>query len=220
MTKFAISLAVLVTLSTATSSGFAQEEQEELEEVEAEGETSVEPAEIGESEVEAAADGSTKLISAALLLGFGTDLGEEFNPFGLGLGARGGYNLDRLYVGGVFVFHLGGSTEVTTDDFRPTEFDYSMWLLGAEAGYEFPVIERLIVRPSAILAISHFSLSSDNPLFGQSASEAKLLFSLGATALYDITPDIFAGGELRFPIALGSEGVIGFVIYATGGMRF
>ena len=163
-----------------------------------------------------------KPISAALLLGFGTTIGEDANFYGVGIGVRGGYNLGRLYLGGRFVYHLGGSDEVVTGGFNTLEVDYNVWLLGAEAGYDFLVADRFTVRPGVILGIANFSASSDGAVFGAGLSESdtKLLFSLVGSGFYDITPDIFLGGELQFPIALGGESVVGLIINATGGMRF
>ena len=53
-------------------------------------------------------------ISVGLLLGYGIglDLKGRPNPWGLGFGARGGYNLDQIYLGARFVFYLGGSKDI------------------------------------------------------------------------------------------------------------
>ena len=159
-------------------------------------------------------------ISAALFLGVGTALGEEFNPYGFGFGVRGGYSLGPLYLGGRFAYHLGTSEEVRTTDLTLVDVSVSLWEFGAEAGYDFHVLERLIVRPSVILGIASFITSTE--LLGQSGSgsDAKFLLSLGASALYDITPMWFAGGELRLPLNLGGESVVGLVFFATGGAKF
>jgi opacity protein-like surface antigen len=163
-------------------------------------------------------------ISAALFLGFGTALGEDANPYGFGFGVRGGYNLGPIYLGGRFVYHLGSSEEVQSAGLALVEVSFSLWEFGAEAGYDFQVMDRFIVRPSVILGVSSFITSSDAPLFGDeissSGSDAKFLFSLGGSALYDITPMWFVGGELRLPISLGGDSVVGLVFYATGGARF
>lgn len=200
MTKLAITLGALVFTLMIPAASFAQE--------------SVQPEPIVGTTTPA------KPISAALLLGFGTDLGEDGNPYGLGLGVRGGYNLDRLYLGGVFIFHLGSSYEAPTAGFGAAEWDVNIWQFGGEVGYDFYLMDRFTLRPSVILGIAGLSSSSDTPLYGGSFSDTKLILSLGATALYDVTPDIFVGGDLRFPLVLGGGSFLGLAIYATGGMRF
>jgi hypothetical protein len=44
-----------------------------------------------------------KPISVGLLLGYGIGLEDGPNPWGLGFGLRGGYNLDAIYLGVRFV---------------------------------------------------------------------------------------------------------------------
>ena len=160
-----------------------------------------------------------KPISAGLFLGFGTDLGEDFNPWGFGFGVRGGYNLNQIYLGARFLYHLGSSYGSGL-----TEFSTNLWELSLEGGYDLLVADRLTVRPSLGLGIINFITSTDNDALGitgsPSSSDAKLLLAPGVTLLYDVTPDIFVGGELRLPLALGGGSVVGLNIYATGGMRF
>src|SRR4051794_25920697 len=47
------------------------------------------PSVVGAQETRSAA--VAKPINLGLLVGFGTDLGEDFNPWGFGIGVRGGY---------------------------------------------------------------------------------------------------------------------------------
>lgn len=173
---------------------------------------------------ESAAVERARPISAALLLGVGFALGEDFNPWGFGFGLRGGYNLGAIYLGGRFVYHVGTSEEIQSSGLSLADVSFSLWELAAEAGYDFRVAERVLVRPSVVLGVANLITSSDAPVFGESISrsgtDAKMLLSLGATVLYDIDDMWFAGGELRLPIAVGGESVIGLAFYATGGARF
>src|SRR5262245_42225461 len=88
-------------------------------------------------------------ISVGLLLGYGHDLGEPANPWSIGFGARGGYNLDALFLGARFVFYLGKTESVENDALgRPAEASVNIWELGIEAGYDLR-LGPLAVRPGA-----------------------------------------------------------------------
>jgi opacity protein-like surface antigen len=167
---------------------------------------------------------SAKPISAGLLLGFGTDLGDDPNPWGLGFGLRGGYNLDRLYLGARFVFHLGTSYEAVSPGLNTIEIDFNLWELSVEGGYDFPINDKITIRPSLVLGIVNVMSSTDAAVFGVSASgsgsDTNLLLSPGASILYDINPDIFIGGDLRLPIVIGGGSLVGLVLYANGGLHF
>jgi len=165
-----------------------------------------------------------KPISAGLLIGFGTDLGEDFNPWGLGIGVRGGYSLERWYFGGRFIYQFGTTAEQVSAGLNTVEIDFNLWELSAEAGYDFPLEEKLTLRPSLLLGIVSLISSTDAAVFGgsgsASASDVKLLISPGASLLYDITPDVFIGGDVRLPFVAGGGSIFGFVIYANGGLHF
>jgi hypothetical protein len=165
-----------------------------------------------------------KPISLGLLLGFGTDLGEDFNPWGLGIGVRGGYNLERLYLGGRFVYQFGSTVAQVSAGLNSIDVSYNLWELSAEAGYDFPVDDQLTVRPSLVLGIVSVISSTDAVVFGasgdSSGSDVKLLLSPGVSLLYDINPDIFIGGDLRLPLVVGGGSIFGLAIYANGGLHF
>lgn len=177
-----------------------------------------------EQEIQPAPGVAPKPISAALLLGYGTDLGGDFNPWGFGIGLRGGYNIGRIYVGGRFTYHFGTSADLLTAGLSTIEVTYSLWDLDAEGGYDFPVGEKLTFRPSLLLGILHITASSDAPVFGGeaavSSSNTKLVVSPGASLFYDITRDIFLGGDARLPWVVGGGSIFGLVIYVTGGLHF
>jgi hypothetical protein len=180
------------------------------------------PSVVGAQETRSAA--VAKPISLGLLVGFGTDLGEDFNPWGFGIGVRGGYNLGRLYLGGRFVYHLGSSEDVVSAGLNTIEVSFHLWELSAEAGYDFLLQDKLTLRPSVLLGIVSLIQSTDAAVFGASASasgsDVKLLISPGLSLLYDINPDVFIGGDLRLPFVAGGGTIFGFVIYANGGLHF
>lgn len=170
-----------------------------------------------------AARAPAKPFSAGLLIDFGTDLGEDFNPWGFGFGVRGGYSLDRMYFGVRFLYQLGGSIDVPSSGLNTIEISYNLWEFSAEGGYDFPLQDKLILRPSLLLGVVNLISSSDDVVFGGdsvSGSDAKLLISPGASVLYDITPEIFIGGDLRLPLVIGGGSIVGLVLYANGGIHF
>jgi len=172
---------------------------------------------------EPASGGVAKPISAGLLLGAGVALGEDYNPWGFGIGARAGYNYGPIFVGGRFVFHLGTTASATSAGFNTIEIDYNLWELGVEAGYDLPLIERAIIRPGLLLGIANLIQSSEAILFGGTAasgSEVKLLIAPGASALYDLTPDVYLGLDVRPQIVIGGGAIVGLALYANGGLRF
>jgi hypothetical protein len=77
--------------------------------------------------------GPDKKGSVGLLLGYGIGF-DEVNVWGFGLGVRGGYNLNQIYLGGRFVYNFGESTDVLL-----AESTFNMWELGIEGGYDFLV---------------------------------------------------------------------------------
>lgn len=176
-----------------------------------------------ESETVATERVAAKPFSAGLLLDFGTDLGEDANPWGFGFGVRGGYSLDRMYLGVRFLYQLGTSVDVVSSGLNTIEISYNSWELSAEGGYDFLLQPKLTLRPSLLLGVVTLISGSDDVVFGgetASGSDPKLLISPGASILYDITPDIFAGGDLRLPLVIGGGSILGLVIYANGGIRF
>jgi len=157
------------------------------------------------------AAGPGKPISVALLLGYGISL-EDFNPWGLGFGLRGGYNLDKIFLGARFVYYLGGTEELPDGFGNTIEIDYNLWELGIEGGYDLDVASGFIVRPGVGLGLAGFSAGD--------ASETEVYFAFGASGLYDVAPDIFVGADARFQFVLADESAKALILLATGGMRF
>ena len=85
---------------------------------------------------EAPAAKSSGGLSAAVLAGDGFKDG-----LNLGFGARVGYNIDKIYVGGTFVYHLGKS-----EDFGTLSSKANVYYFGAEGGYDLPA-GPVVVRP-------------------------------------------------------------------------
>lgn len=179
--------------------------------------------EAQDAEPAASSTSKAKPFSAGLLLDFGTDLGEDANPWGFGFGVRGGYSLDRMYFGIRFLYQLGSSIDVVSSGLNTIEITYNLWEFSAEGGYDFPLQPKLTLRPSLLLGVVNLISGSDDVVFGGesvSNSDLKLLISPGASIFYDITPEIFIGGDLRLPLVIGGGSMIGLVIYANAGIRF
>lgn len=163
--------------------------------------------------------GGGKPISVGLLLGYGISL-EDGNPWGLGFGLRGGYNIDAIFLGARFVYYLGESEEA-----GGFEASTNIWELGIEGGYDVAA-GPVIIRPGVGLGLANFSVSAELPdPFGTGTttideSEMYLYLALGGSVLYDIDDTFFIGGDLRFQIVLADESANALIILANGGMRF
>lgn len=163
--------------------------------------------------------GPEKKISVGLLLGYGIAF-DDFNPWGVGLGVRGGYNLNQIYLGARFVYNLGSSEDVATPGFTVAEYTYSLWDLGLEGGYDIPVAEKITVRPEIGLGLAGMSVESDYLLGDVSGSSTNLYLALGATGLYDIKPNIFIGLDARFQFVFADDLVSALTFLINGGLRF
>ena len=158
----------------------------------------------------APADGPAKPISVGLLLGYGISLEDGPNPWGLGFGLRGGYNIDAIYLGARFVYYLGDS-----EGEGPAEATFNIWELGIEGGYDVSA-GPAIIRPGLGLGIANISV--DSPL--GSGSESEFFIAPGVSALFDVSENIFVGADVRFKIVLAEETVKALTLFANGGMRF
>ncbi len=165
--------------------------------------------------------GDGKPATVGLLLGWGFkgdrrtgQLGAD--PYGLGLGLRGGYALDfGLYLGGYFVYYIGStesgaSAQVATGT-RETHANYM--LFGAEVGYDWWIGDA-IIRPSVGIgpAIALTDALGQTDVYGDFA----LLPGLSVIVPLE---DWFIGGDFRINAVTG-DGVSGIAIFANGGLRF
>lgn len=214
MRKLLLSVAVLLGL---TGSAMAQDEVA-AEPAPAEGGEAVAadaaPADAAATE-EVAADGggSEKKISVGLLLGYGIDLESGPNAYGLGFGVRGGYNLDKIFLGARFVYYLGSSS-------------WNIWEFGIEGGYDLSVGDKLIIRPGLGLGLASLTVSYPSTTIagitvgGGSASSTEFYIAPGASLLYDVSDSMFLGAEARLEVILGSSSYKGLILLANAGMRF
>jgi hypothetical protein len=169
---------------------------------------------------EAEVGGGDKPISVGLLLGYGISFEDGPNPWGLGFGLRGGYNIDAIFLGARFVYYLGSSEEIAG-----AEWTLNFWELGIEGGYDIAA-GPVIIRPGLGLGIVNATIDIEaSPLvasgFGGSTSETNPYLALGGSVLYDIDDTFFVGGDMRLQFVIGDNGDgTGLIILANGGMRF
>jgi opacity protein-like surface antigen len=163
--------------------------------------------------------GPAKKISIGLLLGYGVAF-EDFNPYGFGLGIRGGYNLRQIYLGARFVYNVGNSEDVDTGNLTVAEVSYSLWDLGLEAGYDLALAPNITVRPEVGLGLAGLSIESEYLLADADDSTTNFYFALGGTGLYDIRPNIFVGLDVRFQFVFADDLLAGMTFLINGGMRF
>jgi hypothetical protein len=165
--------------------------------------------------------GPEKPISVGLLLGYGISLEDGGNPWGLGFGVRGGYNIDAIYLGVRFVYYLGESEDIP-DPFGggSTSVSVNVWELGIEGGYDIAAGDTFTVRPSLGLGIANIGSSGSVGGFDVSASSTEFYLAPGVSGLLDVTDSIFIGAEARFKIVLADETFKALTLLATGGMRF
>jgi opacity protein-like surface antigen len=159
----------------------------------------------------APATGTAKPISLGLFAGYGISLEDGQNPWGVGLGLRGGYNLDQIYLGARFIYYLGESTSTPLGD-----ASVNLWELGLEVGYDLPA-GGLTIRPALGLGLDNVSVDAG---FG-SASKAYFYLAPGASALFDISDNMFLGVDARLQLVFADPDMIkSIVLLATFGLRF
>ncbi len=167
-------------------------------------------AEVGGDDMAPAGDGSDKPISVGLLLGYGISLEDGGNPWGLGFGLRGGYNIDAIYLGARFVYYLGDS-----EGEGPAEVTVNVWELGIEGGYDVDV-GGAVIRPGLGLGIANYTVDSSVI----SVSESEFFLAPGVSLLFDVSENIFIGADARFKVVLSDPTAKAITLLANGGMRF
>lgn len=139
-------------------------------------------------------------VSVGLLLGYGAGF-DSPNLWGFGLGARAGYNLKQIYMGMRFMWNFGESYD------GPIGFEATanVWELGIEGGYDFVPADKFTLRPELGLGIATTGVSVDTDLGGGSESNTDFSLSFGITTLYDFTPSLFGGLNIRLPLVFSDD---------------
>jgi hypothetical protein len=168
-----------------------------------------------------AVSGDGKQASVGLLLGWGfkTDRrGLPADPYGLGLGLRGGYALDfGLYLGGYFVYYVGGSKSGLNAAVNVSGESHANYILfGAEVGYDWWVGDA-ILRPSLGIGPA-LALNDAKSVTGKTEVTGDVGLHPGIGVIIPIE-DWFVGGDFRGNVITG-DGISSIALYATGGLRF
>jgi opacity protein-like surface antigen len=221
---FVLSALVLPVISTSASAQDAidPEAGDTSADAAATGDVSADASATPAADSAASSDGAAKPISVALFIGYGLtlddgiDVGDNVNPYGLGFGARGGYNLDKIYLGVRFVFYLGESNDIANPLGGTIESSINVWELGIEGGYDLALSDTVTLRPEFGLGIAGASADAG----GFSSSSTDLFIAPGASLLFDVTDSVFLGVDVRLHVILGDETILALPILATGGMRF
>ena len=172
--------------------------------------------------VEKAGDGLPFMAGLVVGWGFNTDRnngGLGADPYGLGLGAMGGYTFPfQLYVGARFTYFLGSSEESTGGRPPvPTEASANYMHFAAEADYDLWAGD-LIIRPGLLVGgvLGLFERQGAGDPFSDSTGD--LLLGPGFVVLYPMD-SLYLGGDLRGYVVMG-DGVSGVGLNVTAGARF
>ncbi|MFI5307037.1 MAG: hypothetical protein ACHQ53_06790 [Polyangiales bacterium] len=168
--------------------------------------------------------GDGKQWSAGLIAGwaFKTDrstanLGAD--PYGLGLGLRGGYEWDfKLYTGVFFMYYLGSSETGSTALVNvPSQRHSSSYMhFGVEPGYDW-WLGPVILRPSLQIGVA--MAFTDNSPAGGTTSVTRLMFGPGFT-LIDPIGSFFIAGDARANLVPSNNGVSSILLAVHFGLRF
>lgn len=174
--------------------------------------------------VEKIGDGRT--IEVGLTPGYGFKVGDAdwatLNPYGLGIGIRGGMTfMDRLYIGLGFVYHLGesdvlynmvtGSPTTTATDVKQ-----NYMLAFAEVGYNAWFGDWL-VRPSMWVGMG-FALVDPYMTLGVLRTVTDFLFAPGLNVIYTMGA-WYIGVDPRWVFVTG-DGAKGLEFFGLVGLRF
>jgi hypothetical protein len=169
-------------------------------------------------DAEAASSGHPNPISAALLLGMGFSVetgSDDVNPWGFGLGLRGGYNLDDFFIGARFVYHLGETVEVTRfgtlGEPRMEDVTANLLQFGVEAGYDIHAGSTVVLRPQFGIGFAVVSGERD---------QTSVFIAPGVSVLFEVSPKFFVGVEGQYQLVATEISISGIVALANIGMRF
>lgn len=171
------------------------------------------PADDASSSPPAASDAAARTngLSAAGLVGNGFEDGVN-----LGVGARLGYELERVYLGGTFVYHFGEERSASAFGFTRT-VSVNVYYFGGELGYDLSA-GPLVARPYVGLGIGTARGCIDSAC----DTESRAYVAPGAAVLYPVADRIFVGADARYVVPLDDDGsdFDHFALFATVGGYF
>ena len=130
----------------------------------------------------------------------------------VGLGFRGGYTLPvNVYLGGSFDYFFGEHDEYYQNDFR-YEWDYSVWAMTFEGGYDFALLPTVMIRPFAGLTIAHAEWDFCDEAFGDFGcwedDDTDVGLTLGGLLHVEVGP-VLIGPEVRLIVFDGTAFIFG-----------
>jgi len=172
--------------------------------------------------------GDGRNINVGILAGYGFSLGSGFgtvNPYQLGGGIQGDYELENHFVigvGGEF-FYGGDNPEARNTNGAPVfPTPYARYILAhVQVGYNIWFGTNLILRPSVWVGVAIGLQQPDAAGLGRNVWGG--LLAPGLTLHYLLGNDgWYVGGDVRFtvPLAEANSARTGFPILATFGKRF
>ena len=158
--------------------------------------------------------------------------------YNIGIGVRAGKDgltesLKQIYIGGVFAYHLGKTTEAEERSgfggvtiTRKTKTTTKLWYAGGDVGYNIPLEgQSFQLRASAYVGIANISSSSKSEISGGGipggggfeGSSTEFMLAPGATFYLPIGSDSTFGADARFFIVSNANAL---VVNATIGKSF
>jgi hypothetical protein len=158
-------------------------------------------------------------ISAALFGGYGWTLNpasiDQLNGFAAGFGARGGFDIQSIYVGLRLQFFMGDS-RISPEG----EINFDETMVGLDLGYEFE-FGRFTLRPQLGigLAMSSAELLAGADVTTDRSSDAAYL-APGVVWTANVTRRLFLALDLSIPFVLRDPRLDGLSAMLATGMRF
>jgi hypothetical protein len=179
-----------------------------------------------ERAVETKPKGDGRHMNLGILAGYGLSLGSgltSLNPYGLGVGLQGDYELEnRMVIGVGGEFFLGGSDPNATNNNGVRREDYARYILGhALVGYNIWFSDNLYLRPSIWLGVA-IAMIPSSPAH-QSGIAVTALIGPGLTLHYILGPSgWYLGGDIHVSIPVGQANSTktGMPVLVTFGKRF
>jgi hypothetical protein len=170
--------------------------------------------------------GDGKNMNIGIVAGYGISLGSgltALNPYGLGVGLQGEYELESGWVLGVGgEFFLGEENPNATNNLGVPTKSFARYILGhVSGGYTFWLSESLLIRPNIWLGVAT-AMIPESPAH-QNGLAITALFGAGANIHYLLgTSGWYLGGHIHVSIPVGQENSTktGMPILATFGKRF
>jgi hypothetical protein len=141
-------------------------------------------------------------VSGQLNYGIFTGSG-DLNPYGLGLGVKGGYTLDSsIYVGGAFDYYFGESQDLPGGG----SVKAHVWTLQGEVGYDLGVAPNIVVRPKGGIGLTSLGGKVCGNGGDVCLSDSKGYFSIapGVQGIYSLD-SFYLTADARFNIVFGTE---------------